>query len=497
MAVFVVPTSVSGTALALPFIGADTGAGLVPLQWVVNGFNVTFACFTLVWGSIADVIGRVRAFGLGAGIFAVASVISTSATDIVILDVARGLAGIGGAAIFSCGSAIVSTVFNGQARTRAFALFGTVAGVGISFGPSLSGLLVDGLGWRWIFAVHALALGGVLLFLRAMGRVVPEPQRGGAPVDVLGSALFILAMLLLTCGIVQGSQWEWTSPAVVGLLAGAAVVLALFVAVERRRDNPVLDLSLLANRRFLALSLVPVAGSFGFITMLTYLPTYLTTVGGHSGSMAGLLMVLLTAPMLICPLIAAKLVSRGVPVLAVIYASLLLLVVGVTCFTLFGAHMPVAAAALPMLLTGVGMALTAGLVDGAALEMVAPEKAGMAAGLLNTLRLGSEAVAVAAYGSLLATFLSSAVSAGIGAFAATGDPAGVAGDVAAGDLDSATRAVAPLLRGPFTGFLISAYDSAFHDVVWVLAAICLLILLAVAALLRTGGRRTEKSRLLP
>jgi len=81
VAVFVVPTSISGTAVALAYIGADTHAGLVPLQWVVNAFNVAFACFTLAWGAIADIVGRVRTFAIGAGIYAIASSASSPATS--------------------------------------------------------------------------------------------------------------------------------------------------------------------------------------------------------------------------------------------------------------------------------------------------------------------------------------------------------------------------------------------------------------------------------
>ncbi|MFD9070021.1 MFS transporter [Streptomyces lasiicapitis] len=444
LAVFVVPMSISGTAVALPGIGADTHAGAAPLQWVVNAFNVAFACFTLVWGSVADVVGRVRAFAAGAAVYAVASLASALASGVLLLDAARALAGIGGAAIFSCGAAILSTVYEGPARAKAFALFGTVAGVGIAVGPSLSGVLLQTVSWRWVFALHAVALAVVLLAVPVIARTVPPTPRTGARIDVPGSAVFVVAMVLLTTAIVQGSQWGWGSAGVLGLFAGAVVALAVFGSVEKRRAHPLLDLGLLRNRRFLALCLVPVAGSFGFVTMLTYLPTYLTEVTGRGTGAAGLIMVLLTAPMLVLPLLAAKLVARGVSALTIIYVSLAALVVGDVALTVFGPDVSVAVVALPMIVTGAGMALAAGLVDGQALALVDPAKAGMAAGFLNTLRLGSEAVAVALYGSVLTTLTAS-----------------------------------------------RSYDSAFHLVLWGLAAICLVLGLVVFALM--GGRRDAKS----
>lgn len=489
LAVFVVPTSISGTAVALPGIGADTHATLVPLQWVVNAFNVAFACFTLAWGSVADIIGRVRAFGIGAAIYAVASLGSALSHDVIMLDVARGLAGLGGAAIFSCGSAILSTVFEGPARGKAFALFGTVAGVGVAIGPSLSGVLVQGMGWRWVFALHTVALALVLLAVPSIARATPESRREGARIDVLGSVLFVLAMLLLTTAIVQGSQWGWASAGVLSLFLGTLVALAVFTAVEKRRDHPMLDLSVLANRRFLALCLVPVAASFGFVTMLTYLPSYLTTVRGYTSGTAGLIMVLLTLPVLACPMLAAKLVGRGVSPLTLIYVSLGCLVVGDATLTLFGQHVAIAVVALPMLVTGAGMGLSAGLVDGQALEIVPSEKAGMAAGFLNTLRLGSEAIAVAVYGSLLATVLTSHVRDGIDGFADAGDPARVSNELAGGNLAGPAQAVDAGTRGDYTEFLVRAYDSAFHTVLWVLTGVCLVLSLVIGGLIRAGRKR--------
>ncbi|MFD8708415.1 MFS transporter [Kitasatospora sp. NPDC059648] len=487
LAVFVVPTSISGTAVALPDIGGSTHAGLAPLQWVVNAFNVAFACFTLVWGSVADAVGRVRAFTAGVVLYAAGSLASAVATDVLLLDAARALTGIGGAAIFSCGAAILSTVFDGPARARAFALFGTIAGIGVAVGPSLAGALIQGLGWRWVFAAHAAALALVLLALPALSRTVP-PQAGGGRLDVPGSALFVLAMVLVTTAIVQGSQWGWGSAGVLGLLAGAVAALAVFAAVERRSAHPMLDLSVLREHRFLGLCLVPVAASFGFVTLLTYLPSYLTAVTGRDTGTAGLLMLLLTAPVLVCPMLAARLVGRGVRPLTLLFLSLACLVLGDVALTMLSPSVGVLVLAAPMLVTGAGMGLSAGLVDGQALALVDPAKAGMAAGFLNTLRLGSEAVAVAVYGSALATVLGRRVGDGIGGYPGATDAAGVADRAAGGDLAGAAALSGATDRTGFADFLARAYDSAFHLLLWGLAAVGLVLAAVIAVLLHAERR---------
>jgi MFS family permease len=492
LAVLVVPTSISGTAVALPDIGARTDAGLAALQWVVNAFNLAFACFTLAWGSIADILGRARAFTVGAAVYAVASVASGLATNIYLLDAARALAGIGGAAIFACGSAILSTVFSGAARTKAFALFGTVAGIGVGLGPSFSGAIVDSLGWRWIFGVHAIVLAVVLAGTPVILRTVADSRRAGARIDVPGTALFIASMLLMMTAIVQGSQWGWTSLGVLGLLAGSVVLLGLFVAVQRRVAHPMLDLTVLRNRRFVGLCLVPVAASFGFVTMLTYLPSYLTAAAGKSTGTAGLLMMLLTLPVFACPMLAGKLVSKGVSADLLLYASLLCLIVGDLSLLMFDPGFSVAVVALPLLVTGAGMGLSAGLVDGKVLEIVEEEKAGMAAGFLNTMRLGSEAVAVAIYGALLATAVHATVADQLAGFAPGADPSRVANELAAGNVVAAAEATGRSADDALTSFLISGYDDAFHTILWILAGICLVLSVVILVLLRTPRRRVTR-----
>ncbi len=448
LAVFVVPTSISGTAVALPEIGADTGAGAAALQWVVNAFNVAFACFTLVWGTLADLVGRIRAFAAGAAIFAVASLGCALAPNIYVLDGARALAGLGGAAIFACGSAIMSSAFEGPARAKAFALFGTVAGIGVALGPTVSGPAVDALGWRWIFGLQAVLLAVVLACVPAISRRVGDRAARSGRLDVRGAVVFVVAMAAMTYAIVQGSEWGWTAPATLGLLLLSVVLLAAFGALAKRTEAPLLDLSVVRNRRFLAYTLVPVAASFGFVTQLTYLPSYLSNVAGYSASAAGATMLLLTIPVLALPLVGLKLVERGISPLAVVFASLVCLLVGDLALLTLGPDTTLLAMAVPMLVTGAGMGLSAGLVDGQALGLVEPEKAGMAAGFLNTLRLGSEAIAVAVFGSALVSL-------------ATGEG--------------------------------SSYDDAFHTLLIAMAVVCAVLGLLVVALGR-GGSETAAGK---
>ncbi|MET9336622.1 MFS transporter [Nonomuraea sp. NPDC003804] len=445
----VVPMSISGAAVALPGIGADLRTAGAPLQWVMNAYNLTFASFTLVAGSLADLFGRRRVFATGAAVFAAGSVVAALSDGIWLLDAARALSGVGAAGVMAGGAAILATAFDGPARTRAFALLGTVAGIGLALGPTISGWLVGGLGWRAIFLSNALILALSLAGIPFIGesRAPRRPQ-----VDVKGAVTFVAGLGLLTVAVVQGPQAGWGDPVVLGLLAAAAALLVAFAAVERRSPHPVLDLTLVRNRRFLALSLVPVATSFGMVTLLTYLPTYFAGVHGASPQQAGLWMLVMTAPVLIAPPVGGWLLNRGVPARTLVTVAVVLFAAGNAWLATTDAAPPVA----PLLLVGVGAGLGFGVGDGLAMSMVEPERAGMAAGFVNTLRIGSEAIVIAVYGSALVSLVQARV----------GD-AELANTIAAG--------------GPGGGPQLAA---AFQVVVWAVAGITLAMAVGIHAMLR-------------
>lgn len=482
LAIFVIPTSISGTAVALPSLALQLHPELAPLQWVVTAFNLTFACFTLAWGALADIIGRKRAFGTGAVLYVVASLLSATANDILVLDAARALAGIGAASIFSAGSALLATTFvDDAARMRVFALAGAAVGIGVGVGPSLSGALVESLGWHSIFFAHAAIMALVVIFIPKIRDRAPLPK--GVKIDVGGIGLFVTFSLLLIVGIVQGPQWGWTSAGVLGLFAAAAIAFLAFVAIERRVQQPMLNLDILRNRQFLGWSLATVAPSFGFFTLLTYLPSYLTSIAGYSASATGAAMLLLAVPLFVCPIVAGKLVQR-VEAKSVLFVSLGFLIAGDLLTHIVNPGVSLWYFAAPMLLVGIGTGLGAGLVDGRALGNVDPAQSGLAAGFLNTLRLGSETVAIALYGALLATQLHAVVAPKLQSFATAAPLGAIVNDVASGNLASPLAAVAPQEAAAFKAFMTASYDTAFHWVMTILTGICLVLSALIVTLLR-------------
>jgi len=466
LGVLVVAMSISGTAVAIPSIGVDLQASGAPLHWVVAGYNLTFAAFTLVCGSLSDLFGRRLLFVIGAVVFSSGNLASALVGDVLLLDAARLITGIGGAAIMASGGALLATTFDGAARTRAFAAMGTMAGVGIAVGPTLSGLLVGAVGWRAAFlayfVVGLLILVGSVFF--AESRASQRPR-----VDWAGAVTFIVSLTLVMYAVIEAPELGWTSPTVVGALVVGLLLLVLFFAIERRVVQPVLDLGLVRNGRFMAWCLATLTTSIGFLGVLVFLPTYLQGVQGVSAQTAGLMMLMLTAPVLVAPPLGGWLVTKGVSARGMIIVALLFVAGGNALLTLLHPQISAWGLFLPLVLIGAGMGLSFGITDGQAMNIVESEKVGMAAGFLNTLRGGAEALVIAVFGAALTSIVA----------ARTGSSE-VAARVSAGDLGDSDP-----------GALADHFTVAWAMTSWGVAALSLVATIGVFALLarrrRAGG----------
>jgi predicted MFS family arabinose efflux permease len=486
LAILVLPASLTGSSVALPSLAVDLGAGLQSLQWVVNAYNLTFACFLLVCGSLADIVGRRRVFAVGGSVFVIASLVSSLASSVLVLDIARAAAGVGAAAVMTSGSALLATAFQGVDLGRAFALLGSAAGAGLALGPSIAGLVVGHWGWRWVFVVHAVAQLVALGGLPALPNPRVEERRS---IDWAGAALFTVGLFLLVLGVVQSGSWGWSAPATLGVLAVAATILLIFVLVERRQASPMFEVSLLTQRRFVGVCLVPVALSLGFVCLLVYLPTFLTGANGASPDAAGATMMLLTLPILGVPIGVGALIKRGLGMRAVMVLSLVLVGCGVAWLTVIHPGITVAAIAGPLLVIGAGMGISAGTVDGMALSSVAPDRAGMAAGIFNTGRLASEAVCVAALGATLAVLTTHRIATSLALPGITDERAQVlAARVVAGDVAGGASA-APGSRGSATTDLFATlFTDSFRIGLWAIAVACIVTAAVVHRMLRPESR---------
>ncbi|SHF38510.1 Major Facilitator Superfamily protein [Seinonella peptonophila] len=465
MGVLVVAMSIAGTAIATTRIGNDLHVFGPALNWVVAAYNLTFAAFTLVFGSLADLFGRRRTFITGAILFAMGSLISVVAQNIYLLDAARALAGIGGAGIMASGGAILAATFTGSSRTRAFAAMGTMAGVGIAIGPFLSGWLIEVLGWRITFFSYVVV--GVLILIGTIF-ITESRSEGQSQVDLAGMITFTGGLALMMFGIILGPEMGWNSPIIFSTLIASVILLVLFVMIERRISHPVLDLMLVQNVRFMAWCLGTLITSVGFLGVLVFFPTYLQGVNHASTQDVGLIMLMLTAPVLVMPQIGGWFINRGISPRGLMSVSLLFMAIGNGWLTVIHPNITNGEVFGPLLLIGIGMGISFGITDGQAMSLVEPNRVGMAAGFLNTIRGGAEALVIAVFGSVLVSLI----------------------QVRVGSSELANQVAAGSLMGSNTQFLAQQYTEAWEIVLWGVMMICTIAAIVVYFMLAEPKRKT-------
>ncbi|WP_460497572.1 MFS transporter, partial [Glycomyces tarimensis] len=344
---------------------------------------------------------RRRLFIASALVFATGFAATATGASIALIDTARIVSGAGGAGIMAAGGAILASEYAGAARNRAFALMGTMAGVGIAVGPTLSGLLIAAFGWQGSFAVFTAV--GLLVAIGATR--VRESRASGARTDWVGSVLFIASLTLLMFALIEAPALGWTHPTVLACTTAGLVGLVVFAACQRMSASPLLAPSLVANRAFLGWSMATLTTSVGFLGALVFLPTYLQAAGELSPAASGAAMLLLTAPVLIMPMTAAALVNRGVPARLLIMAALAMVAAGNLWLMTLSPERTLASVALPLLLVGIGMGVSFGITDGQAMALAPAKAVGAAAGFLNTLRGAAEALVIAAFSAAITGLL--------------------------------------------------------------------------------------------
>jgi EmrB/QacA subfamily drug resistance transporter len=286
LAQFMLIVDVTVVNVAMPTIGADLGLGRGGLAWVVAAYSLCFGGLLLLGGRLADAVGPRRTLLAGLALFTAASATAGMAQDGAMLIGARAAQGVGAALLSPAALAILTTVFDGPARTRALGVWAALGGTGAASGVLLGGALTSGPGWRWVFAVNVPV--GVAL-LAAVPRVVPAiAGRRGGGVDLPGALAVTAGAGLLLYGLIRAGDDGWSDPAALACLAAAAVAVALFAVRERTARTPLVPPRLLAQRDLAAGAAVMLAGSALLIAAFFLCSLYLQDVRHYSPWRTGL-----------------------------------------------------------------------------------------------------------------------------------------------------------------------------------------------------------------
>ncbi len=390
--------------VALPSIRADLGFSETSLAWVVNAYILTFGGFLLLGGRLGDLFGHRRLFLAGIGLFTVASLGCGLAGSQAFLIGARAVQGLGGAVVAVVALSLIMTLFTEPAeRAKAMGVIGFVAAGGGSIGVLLGGVLTDVLDWHWIFLVN-LPVGAVVFALCL--RLLPGGggQAAGGRLDVAGAVTVTTSLMLAVYAIVNGNQEGWTSVQTLGLLATAAVLLALFIAIEARTRSPLVPLGLFRLRNVATANVVGVLWAAAMFAWFFLSALYLQLVLGYSPLQVGLAFLPANLIMAAFSLgLSAKLVMRF-GFRATLATGLSLSAVGLVLFARAPVDGSFVVDVLPsMILLGFGAGVAFNPMLLAAMSDVEPNQAGLASGVVNTAFMMGGALGLAVLASLAAS----------------------------------------------------------------------------------------------
>jgi EmrB/QacA subfamily drug resistance transporter len=397
--------------VALPNIQEQLHASLTGLQWVVDAYALTLAALILTAGALSDRYGRRLLFIVGVVVFTTASLVCGLAWDIAVLDVARAVQGVGGAALFATALALIGHEYQGRDMGGAIAIWGATIGAAVASGPLVGGILTDALDWRLIFFVN-VPVGAFALWV-ALTRMAESRDPNARRADVWGLVTFSASLFLIVFGVLRGNDEGWTSGVILGSLIAGGALLVVFVFVENAQERPMLDLSLFRSPAFDGISLATFCIGAGMFALFPYLSIYLQSVLGYSPLGAGLRFLPLTVFVFVVPLLSRKLapgfslrwsLAGGL----VLVAIALLLMHGLTSSSKWTALLP------GLIVAGVGIGLANPAIAAAALRAVDPTRTGMASGINNACRLTGVAVGVAVLGAILERRISTSLVSSIG-----------------------------------------------------------------------------------
>jgi MFS family permease len=396
IALFCVQIDYFAVNLALPRIAADLHTTATDLQWVLSVYMLTLGAFMVPAGRIGDIFGRRRALLAGITLFAIASVCCALTPDAAVLIAARAGQGLGAAMIFPVSVSVLTNAYPVEQSSRAIGLAYGIAGLGNAAGPVVGGILTDTLGWTavfWLlvpFAVVSLIIGAL---------AIPETFDDTAPrrLDVAGLALITTGIGLFTLTVDRAPSWGWASRATLGIALASVGLLGVFTLVERRTRWPLLDLSLLSNGSFVVLVAAGTVANVAYAVTVFLSTLNLQQVRGLSPLAAGLMFLGPSAGAAVGGVISGRLATRCAPVA----------VMGIGCTAAAVALALLSAAGNPVVyvaaLTACGftMGLVYAFTTVATQTVVAPQRAGEAAGVTLTFLVTVGGVGVAMAGTSL------------------------------------------------------------------------------------------------
>ena len=387
-------------SVGLADVQSSLHAGITSLQWVVNGYALTFAAFMLAGGTLGDMLGRKKVMLAGVAVFCAGSVMAAVAPNVDILIGGRIIMGLGAAASEPGTLSIIRHVYPDR-RTRADALgvWAAVSGLALALGPVIGGVLVGLWSWHAIFWFNLVF--GAVAFIMALLFVPETSDRGSGRIDWIGIVLGALALASVSFGIIQGEESGYLTWWIDLCFAAAVVLGAVFVFAEHRIRPPVLDFSLFRKAPFSGSVFVAFAAYFGTFSIFFFTALYIDVVVNASAYQTAVTFLPMAAGLIVASIVTGPWVARQGARIPMTIGCVLAAVGIVISSHLIGPHVYLPTLGWALTIAGVGFGIMLVPVTSTPLTVVRPEHSGMAASVTNTSREMGAVFGVAVLGSIV------------------------------------------------------------------------------------------------
>ena len=392
---------ITSVPVILPTLEKTLGSNFSQLQWIMNAYTIACTMVLMGTGTLADRFGRKRVFIITVIGFGITSIACGIAGTTELLVISRFFQGMTGGAMFICTIALLSGQFpDGLQRSRAFAAWGVIAGVGLGFGPVIGSIISEILNWRWVFLIHGvLALGTLLLIIPSVAES-KDPDAGR--LDLKGILLLSTAVFALTYYITQGPEAGFTSTTSLLVLAVAAVLIFLFIRTETQHPYPMIDFGVFRTSRFAGAIMGCIGMNFSFWPLMVYLPLYFQAALHYDTITTGICLLAYTLPTLLFPPLGERASLRYGAERVIPFG---LLLIGTGFFIMYAGGRAGETNGLSFLpgciLAGSGLGMINTPVTNTATAAVSGNRAGMASGIDVSSRLITLAINISLMGFLL------------------------------------------------------------------------------------------------
>lgn len=391
---------------ALPQVVADL-EGLQHIAWVFTAFMVTSTTTVAVVGRLSDLFGRKPFFLLGVTILVLGSALAGMSQNMTQLILFRGIQGFGAGMIMGTAWAIIGDVFAPAERARWTGVMTAAFAAASVIGPLLGGWITDNLGWRWVFYVN-LPIGALTFIVFTLVMPAVRPQSVHRSLDRLGIGVLVVAVVPLMLAFSWGgSQYDWLSPEIIGLLVLAFVATGVFVRVERDALEPIIPLSLFRSPIFAVIVVVTFLISMGMFGSVSYIPLFVQSVIGKSATNSGLVTMPMMLTMSLTSAVVGQALARTGRYRIILAAGLAVMTVGMYMLAQMSVHSTQGEATRDMIVMGIGLGATMPILTLVALNTASHQMLGVTTSTIQFARSVGATLGVALMGSLLNSRLQS------------------------------------------------------------------------------------------